>query len=63
MGPFDNSQGWHNTSTQHVFEERFLLLTRVFKDEKADLSQLLGKNIIDPSAHEWDEVKKDCCRD
>lgn len=40
MGPFNNSHGWHNTSTQHVFEEIFLLLTG---DERADLSQLLGK--------------------
>lgn len=42
-GPFNNSQGWHNTSAQHIFVEIFLVLTGAFKDQRADLSQLLCK--------------------
>lgn len=45
-GPFNNSKGWHNTSTQNIFVEISLLLTGVFKDERADLSQLLGKMLL-----------------
>ena len=43
MGPFNSSQGQHSTSTQRIFVEIFLLLIGIFKDERADLSQLLGK--------------------
>lgn len=41
-GPFNSSRGRH-TSTQHIFVEILLLLIGFFKDESADLSQLLGK--------------------